>query len=301
MTKRVPRGFPREFPGIMLLDGAVGTELDRRGVTTTLPLWSAIGVIDAPDVVQEIHADYARAGADVLITNTFRTTGRTLAKAGMDPDLAHGLNRRAVDLARDGAEASGRNLLIAGSIAPLEDCYSPDLFPGFDAAVGEHFSQARDLAEAGVDFVMIETMPLAAEAEAALIAVLETGLNATVGFVLGDDGRLLSGESLPDALAVIMPHRPSAIFINCTPAAVIERALAQIRPLLGVPLGAYANFGEVEGTTGWVVKDAVDGTSFAAQAMRWVANGATIIGGCCGTTPAHIAAMRAAINRVAGD
>jgi S-methylmethionine-dependent homocysteine/selenocysteine methylase len=281
---------------ILLLDGATGTELDRRGVSTALPLWSARGVIEQPDIVREIHADYARAGADIIIASTFRTTRRTIERAGRHNDIA-ALNNRAIRLAREGAAAGRPGILVAGSIAPLEDCYSPWLSPPFERALAEHREQARLLAGAGVDFLMVETMPLAAEAEAALIAARETGLDTTVGFVCGDDGRLLSGETLAEAIARVLPHEPWAILVNCSPAPVIDAALADLRVLTDLPIGGYANLGVANADTGWASDTAVTGAEYARRVSPWLRHGAQLIGGCCGTTPAHIAALRAMLDR----
>src|SRR5262245_30418452 len=107
----------------MLLDGGTGTELLRRGYRTTLPLWSAGALLDRPDLVAAIHADYAKAGAEIVTANTFRTNVRALRKAGLEA-RAPELNRLAVKLARDSGAP-----FVAGSIAPLEDCYRPDLVP----------------------------------------------------------------------------------------------------------------------------------------------------------------------------
>ncbi|MGI9253961.1 MAG: homocysteine S-methyltransferase family protein, partial [Thermomicrobiales bacterium] len=216
-----PRTLPERLAAgeIVLLDAATGTDLDRRGLTTTLPLWSALGLIERPDLVQAIHEDNLRAGADVVITDTFRTTGRTLEKAGMDPARADALDALAVQLARAARTATGReDALVAGSLAPLEDCYSPWLMPAPDAALAEHRRQARNLAAAGADFIMAETMPCIAEAAIALQAATETGLPATVGFVCypGRDGaapRLMSGETLAEAVAAVEPLGPAAILV----------------------------------------------------------------------------------------
>src|SRR5512147_2343807 len=102
LTARLVRGE------VVILDGAMGTELDRRGVATPLPLWSARALLDAPEVVLAIHEDYIRAGADVVTTNTFRTTARTLRRAGLEPDEGERLTRLAVELARDARSRAHR-------------------------------------------------------------------------------------------------------------------------------------------------------------------------------------------------
>ncbi len=292
LSSRLAQGRP------LLLDAAMGTELDRRGVRTALPLWSAVGLIERPDVVRAIHRDDLRAGADVVTTNTFRTTRRTLRRASRDPAEAERLNRLAVALARAARAETGRaDALIAGSLAPLEDCYSPELTPAFATALTEHREQARFLAAAGVDLLMVETMPTAAEAEAALIAAKETGLEATVGFVCAppapDEGvRLLSGESLAEAVARVERHAPAAILANCAAPPVIAAALAELRTLTDRPIGGYANIGVVDAETGWAADRSVTGQVYAGAVAAWLRLGARLVGGCCGTTPAHTAALR---------
>src|SRR5213594_3714774 len=141
----------------VLLDGAVGTELARRGVDTTLPLWSARALFDDAglETLVRIHEDYARAGAEILVTNTFRTTPRALGRAGRG-DSWRDANRRAVESARAGAaerdhDRPGGVCLVAGGIAPLEDCYSPDLVPPRVDCLAEHRRQVELLAGLGVD------------------------------------------------------------------------------------------------------------------------------------------------------
>ena len=287
---------------IVLLDAAMGSDLDRRGLATALPLWSALGLIERPDLVREIHADNLRAGADVIITDTFRTTGRTLAKAGLDPRDARRLDTLAVELAMEARELTGvADALIGGSIAPLEDCYSPELSPDPQTTRSEHTAQADNLAEAGSDLLMIETMPLIREAVVALDAARSTGLPATVGFVCapvrkGQPVRLLSGELLADAVAAVTPLDPEAILVNCCAAEVVEQAMLELSALTDLPFGGYANVGIVDDAVGWQPDLSVDGARFAASASSWIDAGAVIIGGCCGTHPAHTAALRAMLD-----
>lgn len=143
-------------------------------------------------------------------------------------------------------------------------------------------------------------MPSAAEAEAALVAARETGLEATVGFVCGPDGRLLSGEELATAVARVEPHGPVAILVNCAAPPVIAVALAELRRSTVVATGGYANVGVVNATYGWAADAAITPEVYAAFATGWLELGARLVGGCCGTTPAHTAALRVLIDQVAG-
>jgi S-methylmethionine-dependent homocysteine/selenocysteine methylase len=276
----------------------MGSDLDRRGLPTTLPLWSAVGLLERPDLVRQVHLENLLAGADVITTDTFRTTARTLRHAGIDPVRAAELDALAVQLAIDARTEAGRpEALIAGSMAPLEDCYRPTFETPPEVALTEHRVQAGNLAAAGVDLIMVETMPTAAEAEIALRAAIETGRPATVGFVCalpdrGEPVRLLSGETLHDAVARVSPLAPAAIFLNCAAPPVITAALRELRELTALPIGAYANVGHVDDERGWSPHGAITGERYAAHAADWIALGARVVGGCCGTHPAHTAALR---------
>ena len=283
----------------LLLDAAMGSDLDRRGLPTTLPLWSAIGLIERPDLVQAIHRDNLDAGADIVTTNTFRSTARTLRKAGLDESAAAGLDRLSVELALAAREASGReDALIAGSIAPLDECYDPSFETPDDVALSEHAEQARNLAAAGVDFLMIETMPTIREAVLTTQAALQTGLPVTVGFVCepapATEGgaRLMSGETLAEAVAAIRPFPVAMIFANCAAPGVIASALRQLRGLTDTTLGGYANVGQVDDEVGWNPEGALRGEAYASAATEWLDLGARVIGGCCGTHSEHTEALR---------
>jgi S-methylmethionine-dependent homocysteine/selenocysteine methylase len=251
----------------LLLDAAMGSDLDRRGVRTTLPLWSAIGLVERPELVRQIHLENLLAGADILTTNTFRTTARTLRAAGLDPARAPELDAIAVRLANEARDEAGRH----------------------------------DVLIAGFDFLMVETMPTAAEAAIALQAARETGLPVTVGFVCapsrpGDVVRLLSSESLAEAVTAVEPFGPSAVVANCAGPAIIAAALGELRGLTSLPTGGYANAGIVDDEVGWKPDDSVSPEGYAELVRAWIPLGARIVGGCCGTHPAHTAAMRRMID-----
>jgi S-methylmethionine-dependent homocysteine/selenocysteine methylase len=278
----------------------MGTDLARRGVDIRLPLWSANALLHAPDVVRQIHADYIDAGAQVITANTFRTNVRTLARAGLQ-DRMRELTHRAVTLARQAVMASGRaGLKIAGSMAPVEDCYSPELVPHDESVLfDEHSQLAHDLAAAGCDLLLIETMNTVREAAAAMHAAYVIGLPVWVSVMPGPDNRLLSGESLDEAVRAILPFGPQALLVNCLPVAQVSAALSVLRHAVGaradITIGAYANAGHVE-DAGWSIEHGVSPRDYAGAAAHWRALGATIIGGCCGTTPDHIRALTTSLS-----
>jgi S-methylmethionine-dependent homocysteine/selenocysteine methylase len=284
ITQRLAQARP------VLLDGAMGTELDRRGVATTLPLWSAGALESAPAVVQAIHSDYIQAGAEVITTNTFRTHARNVG----NPSKARRLTHRAVELAalaRQEAHAP-QQVWIAGSIAPLEDCYSPHLTPSAEECRREHDQMAQYLAEAEVDLLLIETMNTLHEALAAAQAAHATGLPFGVSFVLDEHYDLLSGEALALAIETIQPLGPSAFLVNCIPTAHIQAALARLRGLTDLPIGAYGNMGTPDAVVGWAAAADMPPAQYCHHAQAWVAAGAQIIGSCCGSQPAHTQALQ---------
>ncbi len=292
-----------------LLDGATGTELQRRGVDTTLPLWSARALLEARDALCTIHADYVAAGADIITTNTFRTHRRTLTRAGLG-ERTHELTQLAVQIARKTAQQAAHRVLVAGSISPLEDCYSPELVPPDGELWIEHAEMARDLAQAGCDMLLVETMNSIREAVIAVRCAGATGLPVCVSFVAGLNGlppdqieramtaersavlTLLSGESITNAVQAVRRWRPAVILINCVPLTDIDRAFGELRAAHHGPIGLYANVGHADDQSGWALTDDTQPAAYAQHARQWLCHGAAIIGGCCGTTPDHIAALK---------
>ncbi|MBI2426936.1 MAG: homocysteine S-methyltransferase family protein [Candidatus Kerfeldbacteria bacterium] len=273
----------------LILDGAMGTELQRRGIPTTLPLWSAHALFENPEVVKEIHKDYILAGADIITTNTFRTQRRTLAKAGHE-DETEAINRLAVDLAVQARKEtrSSRRVHIAGSMTTLEDCYAPDLVPDNTTCRREHAEQAQILAGTPIDFFLLETFNTVREARAAAEAVTRTGKPFAISFMTATNGHLLSGESLEDAIAAIDDLAPMAYLVNCQSPVTATRCILALSELTSVPFGAYANgVGHPDIHHGWVFANGTSAEKYAEAAREWKAIGASIIGGCCGTTPEY--------------
>lgn len=278
----------RDGPAL-LLDGATGTELERRGAPSALPLWSAWALLHDPALLREIHADYARAGADLLTANTFRTQRRALSHAQLGPRAAE-LTALAVRLARQGGRESGRPLPVLGSAAPLEDCFRPDLVPGAAELAAEHAEHAGNLARAGADAILVETMNTIREAHAALVAGRAAGLPVLVSFVCGEGAKLLSGESLAEAVDAVGRLGPAAVLVNCLPPSRVPACLEVLRGC-GLPFGVYANLGAPPDTRGGRRSEECSPERFAELAEAWLEGGASIVGGCCGTTPDHLRAV----------
>jgi S-methylmethionine-dependent homocysteine/selenocysteine methylase len=284
-------------PEPVLLDGATGTELTRRGVDTGLPLWSANALLteEGARVLQQIHADYLAAGAEVITANTFRTHVRALVPSG-NGQRALEFTRRAVEIARAAiAEAPGETpRFVAGSISTLEDCYRPDLVPPDDECRAEHSERVHHLIESGVDLLLLETFNTVREAVIAAKLATITGTPVIVSFVCNPEGRILFGESLADAARQLLPLDVVALGVNCGPTPSLSAPLAELRTVCGpdFPLIAYGNIGYTDEKAGWVNTDAEDPVVYCQHAGLWPAR---IIGGCCGTTPSHISQLKAVL------
>ncbi len=275
----------------LILDGAMGTELQRRGANTLLPLWSAEALVLSPDLVRQIHQEYIRAGADIITANTFRTTRRTFVRTGL-PDRSQRLTNIALGLARQARDTfRDREILIAGSIAPLEDCYRPDLVPSGQVLEEEHGELAHRLAEGGADFLLLETIGTVREATAACKAAAATGKEVVVSFLCNEQGDLYGGEPLKEAVEAVAPSKPTAFSINCVSPRVMEKAIAKLCAASSLPFGVYGNVGRPGEEQGEKLVCDVNEAEYSAYALRWFERGASIIGGCCGTTPAYIKSL----------
>jgi S-methylmethionine-dependent homocysteine/selenocysteine methylase len=273
-----------------ILDGAIGTELIARGVRLEGADWSARAIRHAPEVLSEVHAAYAEAGATLHTANTFRTQPGVLGDRWRD-DL-----RSAVAIAK-AAVPEGQKVL--GSIAPIEDCYRPDLSPG-SAALPRHRETARALAEAGCDVLLCETFAHEAEALAALEAARETGLPAWLSLTAGPLGDLLTPSDVARIGREAVALGVDRLLANCIAASRIA-PFVEALVALDVPIGVYANAGARDERLGW--DDATDDAAdrYVELAERWAALGATVIGGCCGTGPLHIRALSRRFGSGAGD
>jgi len=284
----MPGSLRARAGAITILDGPMGTELAARGVPTPAPEWSAWALLHQPEVVAEIHAGYAAAGATVHTANTFRTKQRSLGASWARAA------EQAVQIAR---AALPRGHRVAGSIAPLEDCYRPDLSPPNPRP--EHRELARALARAGVDVLLCETFPHPDEALVAVEEAVATGIETWVALTAGPRADLLSPAALARAAHRCAQAGARACLVNCVAASACSPYVEALGGL-PVPIGVYANAGDPLEGLGWSRTHAAEGASqYVELARAWVAAGASIVGGCCGTGPAHIRALADAFRPLA--
>ena len=283
---------------IILLDGAMGTELRARGATVPdyrNSAWSALALVHDPDMVRQVHADYIAAGADVITANNYAVVPRLLARVGM-ADRVEELTRRACQLAREARAASGRaDVRIAASLPPLDTTYESDLVPPEHELYETYVRIARVLATE-VDLLLAETLTPIREAVAAARAAADCGMPVWVSWNLRlDEPTIRGGEALQDGIEALEPLPVGGYLVNCVPTGLVQPALELMRRCTDRPLGAYANSCEKapdQATLDALASPALTPQQYVAASEHWVAAGATMIGGCCDTRPDYIAALR---------
>ena len=281
---------------ITLLDGGMGQELIARSGDAPTPLWATQVMMDHPGLVRAVHADYFAAGATVATTNTYAIHHDRLAKAGIDGRFT-ALHAQALAEARAARDAHGSGR-IAGSLGPLVASYRPETHPPHAEAVGRYAEIARLLAP-GVDLLLCETVASLAHARAVLEGAAASGRPVWLSVTIDDEdgSRLRSGERVADLRAVVRDGGAAAVLANCSAPEAMAAAL-EVFAGFGLPFGAYAN-GFTRITKEFLrdsptvdtltARPEMTPARYAEFVMGWVAAGATIVGGCCETGPAHIA------------
>lgn len=281
---------------VTLLDGGLGQELVARSGDQPTPLWATQVMMDHPGLVYRVHADYFAAGATVATTNTYAIHRDRLAPSGLQ-DRFESLHRQALDEARRARDEAGGEGRIAGSLGPLVASYRPETHPLRAEAVVRYAEVARLLGP-HVDVILCETVASRAHADAVLEGATHGGQPVWLAVTVDDeDGtRLRSGEKVAE-LEPILAGRVEAVLANCSAPEAMAPAL-EVLGRFGLPFGAYANgFRQItkefleEGATVDALEARPEMTParYADFALQWVEQGATIVGGCCETTPAHIA------------
>lgn len=279
---------------VLLADGATGTNYFQAGLTSGEPpeFWTT----DRPDEVTKLHQQFVDAGADIILTNTFGCNPHRL-KLHNAQDRTYELAKRAAELARRVADAANRPVVVAGSVGPTGELFEPMGALTRDTAVESFTTQMHGLLDGGADVAWIETMSSPEEVSAAAEAATSVGLPYVATYSFDTAGRTMMGV-LPQALAdTFASHAtaPLAIGANCGVGA--SDILVTLLHMNNAPcaLITKGNCGvpHFEGTEAVYSGTPKLMANYATLAMD---AGARIIGGCCGTTPAHLAAMRAAID-----
>lgn len=300
----------------LIIDGALGTELERRGCNLDNPLWSARLLSDNPDMIAAVHTDYLHAGADCLITASYQATFQGLARQGYTPEQAQKLIRSAVTLAKtvvdafwaDPANRINRlKPLVAASVGPYgaflanRSEYTGNYGISEDELVDFHKERLKTLICAGPDLLACETLPSFAEARALvrlledLVADLDT-IPAWFSFSAKDGRHINSGEAVRDCAQWLDDKScVAAMGINCTDPVHVASLVKEIRSVTDKPVVVYPNKGGVYNslTKAWVPKPGLP--SFGEMAVHWAKQGAQLIGGCCQTTPDDIRQLALAL------
>lgn len=291
---------------IRILDGGMGRELKRIGAPFQQPEWSALALMEDPDFVCQAHQNFIDAGADIITTNSYAVVPFHIGEARF---AARGteLAELAAKIARECADKAGRAVVVAGSLSPVLGSYRPDLFQ-LEAAL-RIYKVLIDAQAPFVDHWLAETQSSIAEIKAVRQALGDNNKPLWVSFTLDDEpangqALLRSEETVTDAVAAAIELNVSGILFNCSQpevmTAAVEAAVAEIqRQGKSIPVGVYANAFPAQSKEAEAnaeldeIRADLNPAAYLMWAQTWVKAGASIIGGCCGITPEHIAALSA--------
>jgi homocysteine S-methyltransferase len=290
--------------GIVIIDGGTGSQLQAEGVPMDDVAWSARANLEQPDVVQRVHEQYIRAGAEVIIANTYASSRSALEPAGLGGRVAEA-NRSAVRAAMRAREAAAVGpVAVAGSMSsfsPIDMSLGAGPDPGPDdprfPGLADFREQAELLAEGGVDLIALEMISARGYGSAAVRAATETGLPVWLGIspVRLDDAtfgtlpKLGDGDSFEELLAALAGPGLAAVTVMHAKSEVCLDAIGIVRRHFAGPIGVYAETGDWA-PPNWVF-DGLTPAGYLQQAIAWAGRGAQLIGGCCGVGPGHIRAL----------
>ena len=283
---------------LVILDGAIGTELERRGVPMDHESWSAPASLEHADVLEAIHLDYIRAGARVVTANTFSTSRLMLEAAGYG-DRVEEVNRASVEAAQRARARSGcADVAVAGSISHWTEGQPGKPQPS-DQQLADVFGElAVILKDSGADLILLEMMYIPERIEIARKAAVDTGLPVWMGFSAraGDDGEILSfrdGVDMPFIELVQSTNTEGVHAMGAmhTSSHLVSGALATIHDHFDGPTYAYPDSGYFE-MPNWKFEDVIPPSELGKFASQWEDEGVAAVGGCCGLSTEHIKAVR---------
>ena len=288
---------------LIIGDGAMGTELRRRGVEVPShveSIWSALALKEATSIVEEIHIDYIEAGSDYITTNNYAVTRPILSRDNLDNEL-ESLTIKSIEIAKAALLKTKReDVKILGSLPPLETSYRADLILK-EEEMNKQYSEIANILKDKVDIIICETMASALEAKCALKAALETNMPVWVSWTLHGDVRntLPSGETVNQAFTELNGLEPDAYLVNCCAANLVTPSIKALKELTDIPIGGYANAENVAldkensnlkfaAERHWNSAIEINEKAYLEEARLWIKEGASIVGGCCRTNPNYI-------------
>jgi S-methylmethionine-dependent homocysteine/selenocysteine methylase len=280
---------------VTLLDGGMGQELLNRSNRPVTSMWSADIMLHEPHLVRDLHLDFINSGAQVITLNNYTATPQRLEREN-ERDQFENIHKSAIQAAQNAITIAQRaDIKIAACLPPLVASYQPEIILPYEESL-DSYRRLVEIQAPASDIILCETMASINEATAACTAALESGQPVWVALTVNDtaNGKLRSGEPLSDAIQALEALNPDAILLNCSQPEAIHAAW----PILSkstLKTGAYANGfvcvaslhpgGTVENIES---RQDLNPEQYADHAMCWAKNGASIIGGCCEITPAHI-------------
>ncbi|KAG8389316.1 hypothetical protein BUALT_Bualt02G0216700 [Buddleja alternifolia] len=309
--------FLRQCGGVAVIDGGLATELERHGANLNDPLWSAKCLLTSSHLIRTVHLDYLEAGADIIITASYQATIQGFENKGYSLEESENLLRKSVEIARearelyynncreasaegnpDGRILNQRPILVAASVgsygAYLADGseYSGDYGDAMDLEFLKNFHRRRVkvLADSGPDLIAFETVPneLEAQAFAQLLEEEDINIPAWLSFNSKDGVNVVSGDALSECVAIAeSSNKIVAVGINCTPPRFIRDLILSTKKLTDKPILIYPNSGESYDADRkeWVQNTGVSDKDFVSYVNKWCEVGASLVGGCCRTTP----------------
>ena len=276
----------------LVLDGAMGTELKNRGVKIPLPLWSADVNLTNPDIVKTIHQDYILAGADIITTNTFRTTSWTYKKMKISIKNAKNRARDSLYQAVECAHKANKNgkIKIAGSITSIEDCYEPEKFPGEYLAREVYEETIEWIVDSGVDFILFETMGNIEEIKCALSVVNQYNLPIWLSLIMRKNDILLDGTDMRIVFNELRKYDLYCILTNCNRIQITVDTCERFRNNKIRNWGAYPNLGQTEYDNDYL--KIINNFNFKNGIESILLKNPNVIGICCGSTPQHLKSLK---------
>jgi S-methylmethionine-dependent homocysteine/selenocysteine methylase len=296
---------------VVIIDGGMGTQLQAEGLPMDKLAWSARANLERPDVVQRVHEAYIRAGAQVIIANTFAASRAALEPAGLGGRVAEA-NAGAISAALKAREAAADGpVVVAGSMSSFcpvvmdaGEGSSPPAARASFPGLADFREQAQLLAEAGADLIALEMIGAKGYGRAALQAAAETGLPVWLGITptrredgsVGTPAALGDGDTFEDLLAALASPALAAVTVMHSDPEVVPDAIEITRRHFAGPIGVYAETGSWT-PPNWVF-DGLTPSQYLGHAITWAERGARLIGGCCGTGPGHIQALAVLCRRI---